>query len=214
VIVTRLGRVAYGPALALQEAARARVLAGGEDECLLVEHDPVVTLGRRGGAVDRAALAALDTSVVTTDRGGFATWHGPGQLVGYPIVDTRRARLPVPELVRRLGALMQRVAASLGLDDLVYDDARPGVFREGRKLGSIGLHLAHGVSTHGFALNVDNRLDGFAAITPCGFVGLPISTVARELGRPVALGDALDAAAALVKELVDRPAAPDAPGAR
>ncbi|MCC6624412.1 MAG: lipoyl(octanoyl) transferase LipB [Deltaproteobacteria bacterium] len=204
-IVTPLGRVAYLEALALQEAARARVLAGGEDECLLLEHDPVVTLGRRGGVVDRAALARLDTPVVQTDRGGFATWHGPGQLVAYPIVDTRRARLPVPELVRRLGEVMVAVAAALGLPDLAYDDARPGVYREGRKLGSIGLHLTHGVTTHGLALNIVNSLDGFRAIVPCGFGDLAVSTVARELGRDdLTIDDAVVAARELVKPLVDR----------
>ncbi len=193
-IVTVLGRVAYGDGLALQEAARDRVLSGGDDECLLLEHPPVVTLGRRGGVVDRAALARLETPVVETARGGFATWHGPGQLVGYPIVDTRRARVSVPALVERLGMLMRAVASDLGLDDLVYDADRPGVYRGGKKLGSIGLHLAHGVTAHGFALNVCNALDGFRAIVPCGFGELEVSTVAAELGRALSMADAFAAA--------------------
>ena len=202
-ILTWLGRIDYHDGLELQDAARTRVLAGGEDECLLLEHAPVVTLGRRGGVVDEAALERLGTPVVKTDRGGFATWHGPGQLVGYPIVDTRRARLAVPELVRRLGEAMVRVSAACGVGDVIYDADRPGVFRDGRKLGSIGLHLSHGVSTHGFALNIDNDLDGFFAIVPCGFGDLQVSTLARELGRAVSLDEARAHAAAIVKGLVD-----------
>ncbi|MFO0748008.1 MAG: lipoyl(octanoyl) transferase LipB [Myxococcota bacterium] len=196
--VTLLGRVGYEPGLELQRAARERVLAGGEDECLLLEHDPVVTLGKRGGAVDREALERLATPVIATERGGFATWHGPGQLVGYPIVDTRRARIGVRELVTRLGDVMIGIASDLGLEGVTYDVDRPGVYREGRKLGSIGLHLTHGVSMHGFAINVTNSLDGFRAIVPCGYGDLAVTTIAAELGRDVAW----DAAVASAKQRV------------
>ena len=193
-IVRALGRVDYASGLALQEAARERVLAGAPDELLLLEHDPVVTLGRRGGVVDHEALARLATPVVTTHRGGLATWHGPGQLVGYPIVDLGRAHLGVPVFVRRLGALMLATASALGLPDAVYDDRRPGIYRAGRKLGSVGLHIHKDVTMHGFALNVDVDLAGFQAIVPCGFAGLDVSSLARELGVPVRLADAVDAA--------------------
>lgn len=191
--IQRLGRVPYDEGLRLQESARARVLDGGVDEVLLLEHDPVVTLGKRGGLVDRAALERLATPIVQTERGGFATWHGPGQLVAYPIIDTLRARVGVRRLVRALGGLMLGVAADLGLADLVYDDERPGVYREGRKLGSLGLHLSRGVTMHGLALNVCNDLDGFRAIVPCGFAELQVSTLSRELGRAVPVAVALDA---------------------
>ena len=193
--IHRLGRVTYADGLVLQAEAKERVLAGGEDECLLLEHDAVVTLGRRGGVVDRAVLAALGTPVIETDRGGFATWHGPGQIVGYPVVDTNRARLGVRDLVQRLGEVMRSVAAELGVPDLVYDDARPGVYRAGKKLGSLGLHLHRGVSTHGFALNVCNALDGFRAIVPCGFSELQVSTLSLELGRALEVDPAFELAA-------------------
>lgn len=183
--IQRLGRVPYLDGLRLQEEARARVLAGGDDEGLLLEHDPVVTLGKRGGLVDEAALARLGTPVVRTDRGGFATWHGPGQVVVYPIVDTLRAKVGVRRLVRALGSLMLAVASDLGLNDLLYDDERPGVYREGKKIGSLGLHLSRGVTMHGLALNICNDLDGFAAIVPCGYADLQVSTVSRELGHRV-----------------------------
>ena len=104
ITIKRLGRVPYDAGLVLQEEARARALAGADDECLVLEHDPVVTLGKRGGLVDEAGLAALGTPVVRTDRGGFATWHGPGQLVAYPIIDTARAKVGVRRLVRALGS--------------------------------------------------------------------------------------------------------------
>lgn len=182
-IVAAPGRLSYAAGLALQLAARERVLAGGPDELLLLEHDPVVTLGRRGGAVDRAALARLGVPVVATDRGGLATWHGPGQLTGYPIVDLRRRHLSVGEFVATLGHLLEALCAASGVV-ATWDAARPGVYAGGRKLGSIGLHVHRGVTTHGFALNVDCDLAGFAAITPCGATDLAMSTLARE--APVA----------------------------
>lgn len=203
ITIQRLGRVPYDAGLVLQEEARARVLAGADDECLVLEHDPVVTLGKRGGLVDEAGLAALGTPVVRTDRGGFATWHGPGQLVAYPIIDTARAKVGVRRLVRALGSLMLGVANDLGLHDLVYDDERPGVYREGRKLGSLGLHLSRGVTMHGLSLNVHNALDGFRAIVPCGFADLQVSTLSRELGRDVTLDEAINALVARVPRLFD-----------
>ncbi|PIE19986.1 MAG: lipoate-protein ligase B [Proteobacteria bacterium] len=214
-ILRHLGRLGYAPALASQREARARVAAGGEDELLLLEHDPVVTLGRRGGVVDRAALERLATPVVETRRGGLATWHGPGQVVGYPIVDLERARLGVPAFVRRLGEVMIGACAALGVGEVVYDDDRPGVYRDGRKLGSIGLHIRRGVTTHGFALNICNTLDGFAAITPCGFADLVVSTVSRERGASVPFEDGLEVVARIATERLSsapgRPASPRIP---
>lgn len=202
-VLHRLGRVPYAEGLALQEAARARVLAGGADECFLLEHDPVVTLGKRGGLVDEAALARLGTPIVRTERGGFATWHGPGQAIAYPIIDTARAKVGVRRLVRALGTLMLDVASELGLHDLLYDDERPGIYREGKKLGSLGLHLSRGVTMHGLALNINNDLEGFRAIVPCGYADLQVSTVSRELGREVTVAAALDALARRLPQIFD-----------
>jgi lipoyl(octanoyl) transferase len=176
----RLGRLSYPEGLRLQLEAREAVLAGGEDRCFLLEHDPVVTLGKRGGLVDEEALARLETPVIQTDRGGFATWHGPGQLVVYPIIDTLRARIGVRRLVRALGAIMQGIASDLGVSDVIYDDARPGIYRNGKKVGSLGLHLSRGVTMHGFALNICNDLHGFRAIVPCGHADLQVTTLALE----------------------------------
>lgn len=187
------GRVSYEVGLELQESARARVLAGGVDELLLLEHEPVVTLGRRGGVIDRAALERLETPVIETDRGGLATWHGPGQLVGYPIVHLGRLSMKVPRFVGIMGAVIEEVTASLGLEGAAYDCARPGVYIEARKLAAIGLHIQHRVSTHGFALNVHNDLSGFEAIVPCGLSGVGVTTLSRELGREIALSAVLEA---------------------
>ena len=184
-IVHDLGRLAYSAGLELQKKARARVLEGGPDELLLLEHDPVVTLGRRGGVVDSGALRSLQTPVIETDRGGLATWHGPGQLVGYPIVDLSRAGLKVPRFVEILGEILACEARSHGVEGAAYDCARPGVYVENRKLAAIGLHLHRGVSSHGFAFNVNNTLEGFNAIVPCGLNDLGVTTLEREIGRQV-----------------------------
>ncbi len=197
-IVQRPGLVSYEAGLALQLAARDRVLAGGEDELILLEHEPVVTLGRRGGQVDGPALAGLATPVISTDRGGLATWHGPGQLVAYPVVDLRRARWDVSAFVGHLGAAMVAVAETFGVLGSAYDACRPGVYLEGRKLGSIGLHIHRGVTTHGLALNVCCELDGFRAITPCGLQGLEVSTLERE----GAVDATVEVAAARLAELL------------
>ncbi|MDP6944221.1 MAG: lipoyl(octanoyl) transferase LipB, partial [Myxococcota bacterium] len=186
---TWLGRLAYADGLEAQLAARERVLGDGPDELLLLEHEPVVTLGKRGGDVNARALAQQTTPVVQTDRGGFATWHGPGQLVGYPIVNLRRARKDVPAFVAELGGWLRETCEALGVSDVVYDACRPGVYRDGRKLGSIGLHIHKGVTTHGFALNVCNTLEGFGAIVVCGHQDLSVTTVAIESGRDVTIDD-------------------------
>lgn len=195
-IVRRLGQRSYGAGLALQLEARERVLGGGPDELLLLEHEPVVTLGRRGGVFDSARLADLQIPVVQTDRGGLATWHGPGQLTGYSIVDLRRRRLAVGDFVATLGRLLEELGGQFGVDAR-WDAERPGVYVGPRKLGSIGLHVHRGVTTHGFALNVDCDLAGFAAISPCGATDLTMTTLARESPRPVTVGEVEDAGASL-----------------
>lgn len=193
-----LGRIGYEEALQRQHDAREAVQQGAEDICLLLEHDPVVTLGRRGGLVDEAALHALQTPVISTDRGGYATWHGPGQLVAYPIMDTQRARYGIKPLVARLGDVMIAIAKAFGLDGVEFDPERPGVYVGGKKLGSIGLHLTRGISTHGLAINICNDLDGFRAIVPCGFADLQITTVAIEtLANPT-----IDAARSVAEHLI------------
>ena len=204
-IIHTPGRVSYQAGLELQEAARARVVSGGDDELLLLEHERVVTMGRRGGVIDRAALERLETPVIETDRGGLATWHGPGQLVGYPIVDLSRRGLKVPEFVAVLGSSLAAVAVSLGVADARYDHDLPGVFVGDRKLAAIGLHLRRNVSTHGFALNVNNDLEGFGAIVPCGLTHIEVTTLVRELDTDIDLQGVLErVGGALLERLTSR----------
>ena len=175
-----LGRVPYEPTWrAMQQFTDAR----GEhtrDELWLLEHDPVFTLGMNG---DRAhVLAAGDIPVVQIDRGGQVTYHGPGQLVVYPLIDVRRARLGVRELVTALERAVIDLAARHGITAICHEQA-PGVYVESRKLASVGLRIRRGGSYHGLALNVNMNLEPFQRINPCGYAGLEMTQLAS-LGGP------------------------------
>ena len=175
------GRVEYGRALAWQEALLARRLAGGSDVLLLLEHPPVYTLGRGADPRHLGTAADGDVPVFRAHRGGQVTYHGPGQLVGYPILDLRRLR---PDVRWYLRTLEEALIAALG-DLGIAAGRRPGltgVWVGGRKIASIGVALRRWVSWHGFALNVGPDLRGFAAITPCGITGVEMTSVAQEGG--------------------------------
>jgi lipoyl(octanoyl) transferase len=174
------GRVDYGRALAWQEALVARRQAGSSDVLLLLEHPPVYTLGR--GADGRYLHAAGDIPVWRVGRGGQVTYHGPGQLVGYPILDLRRLRPDVRWYVRSLEEVLIGTLADLGVAaDRV--PGRIGVWIEGRrKIASIGIGIRRWVTWHGFALNVAEDLGGFAGIVPCGLEGVEMTSIAREGG--------------------------------
>ena len=185
--VCHLGVVEYGEALDLQERLRA---ARQEDELpdllLTLEHPPVYTRGRRSAA-DELPLgdewyAARGVEIVDTDRGGKVTYHGPGQLVGYPIVRVD----DVVAYVRRLeGALVAALAEEgVAARTRPHDGHRfTGVWVGERKIASIGVHLSRGVSTHGFAVNVDNDLEPFGWIVPCGLDGVQMTSLVVESGR-------------------------------
>ena len=190
--VRRLGRRTYADACALQEAAAREVAAGAPDRLLVVEHPPVVTLGR-GARPDQLlvsprGLARRGIAVVETDRGGGATYHGPGQIVGYPIVDLRRRRLTVR---RYLGVLEDALTTALAAEGIVAY-TRPGltgVWTDGGKIAAIGIAVRSGVARHGFALNVDTDMSGFGAIVPCGLQQPVVSM--RQLGWDGRAGDVL-----------------------
>jgi lipoyl(octanoyl) transferase len=188
--VSHLGRVPYAEALGIQRAvARARI-AGviPEDAILLVEHPPVVTLGRAAKVAHLTAspalLAARGVELFEVERGGDVTFHGPGQLVGYPIIDLKRHRQDLHWYLRELeGALIDAVAP-LG----IAAERRPGLTgvwtAGGRKLASIGVHARDWVTWHGFALNVTTDLSYFDLMLPCGLPDVDMTSIARELGRP------------------------------
>jgi lipoyl(octanoyl) transferase len=180
--IRRLGRVPYDQAWRLQQRVHAEVVAGGEDVTLLLEHPPVYTAGKRTQPWDRPTDG---TPVVDVDRGGKITWHGPGQVTGYPIV---RLADPVDVVayVRTLEQLLIDVCAELGLPTGRVD-GRSGVWTPDgtRKVAAIGIRVARGVTMHGFALNGDPDLSAYDRIVPCGIADATVTSLTRELGRDV-----------------------------
>lgn len=153
--------------------------ADAEDELWLVEHPPVFTQGQAGKP--EHLLAPGDIPVVATDRGGQVTYHGPGQLVAYPLLDLKRLKLGVRDLVTLLETTVVDLLASYGLASAARPDA-PGVYVDGRKISSLGLRVRRGCSFHGIAINVDMDLEPFLRINPCGYNGLQMTQL-RDLQR-------------------------------
>ena len=186
-LVCHLGRVPYEEGLELQERLRSRVQDGELGEVLLLlEHDPVYTLGRRSEPGDLGLgedwCRAQGIDVVKTQRGGKLTYHGPGQLVGYPIVHVER----IPEHIRTMEAAIVDALAQEGVEARGRDHegaAFTGVWVQDRKIASIGVHVSRGVSMHGFAVNVDNDLAPFEQVVACGLPTTRMTSVARETGR-------------------------------
>jgi lipoyl(octanoyl) transferase len=190
------GRVPYGEALALQRAAHAARRAGtGPDVLFLLEHAPVVTLGPRTAegdlVVPEAALRARGVEVVRTDRGGGITFHGPGQVVAYPILDLRAWGLRPRDLLRMLEGIVVGVLAERGLEGTVVE-GRTGVWVGGEKVCALGVRVAGGVSMHGLALNVATDLSAFEAIVPCGIRDAGVTSLHRLLPRPPSVAEATD----------------------
>lgn len=186
-----LGRVPYAPALELQHLiAGLRAEDKLADTLLLLEHDPVYTLGRRAPKeeilLDAGELAERGIAVERTDRGGRVTYHGPGQLVGYPIV--RLATADLVGYVRALERAMIAVAADFGVDAGTIEGLT-GIWAGDRKLGAIGIHVSRGITTHGFAMNVNTDLSMFNGIVPCGIVDRGVTSLSELLEREVAMED-------------------------
>ena len=187
-LVCDLGTMAYGEALDLQRAvAKARISGElDEDLLLLVEHPPVVTLGRsfkeRHLLASPALLANRGVELFEVERGGDVTFHGPGQLVGYPIVDLKRHKRDLHWYLRQVEEALIRSIAPFGLAG-ERRAGLTGVWSEGRKLASIGVHARDWVTWHGFALNVTTDLRYFDLIVPCGIDMVEMSSIARELER-------------------------------
>ena len=186
-----------------RETAEARI-AGGPDTLLLLEHPPVYTAGKRTEAHERPVDSA---PVIDVDRGGKITWHGPGQLVGYPIIGLGE-QLDVVNYVRRLEQSLIAVCADYGLD-AGRVDGRSGVWlppdggRPARKIAAIGIRVARGVAIHGFALNCDCDLTAFSAIVPCGIRDAGVTSLTAELGRPVGVSDVRGRVAEAVCDALD-----------
>jgi lipoyl(octanoyl) transferase len=184
--VRELGVQAYEPVWhAMQDFTNQRT-ADTADELWLVQHPPVFTQGQAGKA--EHLLLPGDIPVVQVDRGGQVTYHGPGQLVAYPLVDVRRLGLGVRELVSRIEQSLIDLLASYGVSAEARADA-PGVYVNGAKIASLGLRIRRGCSFHGLALNVDMDLQPFQRINPCGYAGLAMTQLADHVAGPLAMAE-------------------------
>ena len=192
-----LGRIDYDAAHDLQVVLRDAIAAGARSPTLLLlEHNPVVTVGRRGELNDllmsTEEMERRGVAFQRTERGGRATYHGPGQLIGYPIVPLRQVAPDIGTYVCRIEEALMQSAVELGVQS-VRREGQPGVWVGDAKLASIGIAVSRGVCWHGFALNLEPDLTAFDAIRPCGF-DLPVTSIARVAGH----APTIDAAAALV----------------
>jgi lipoate-protein ligase B len=200
----------YADALLAMRAAVAERRAGTiEDTLFLVEHPPVITVGVEGddGGAERSGLP-----VVRVERGGHGTYHGPGQLVGYPVVDLEPRGRDIRRYVHDVEAVVIDALATLGVR-AEHVPGQHGVWVDGRrKIASIGIAVDHWVTFHGFALNVDLDLSPFERFRPCGLDGALMTSLARELERPVALGEVKPAVeAAWAVRFAPPPPSPEVP---
>jgi lipoyl(octanoyl) transferase len=188
-IVRRLGRVEYEPTWRAMQRFTDERDASTPDEIWFLEHPPVFTLGMNASAAH--VLAPGDIPVVQIDRGGQVTYHGPGQLVVYPLVDLRRAKLGARDIVTALEKSVIQLAAQFGITAEARRDA-PGIYVAGKKLGSVGIRIRRHSSYHGLAVNVSLDLEPFQRINPCGYQGLQMTQLG-ELGGPDSVAGSADA---------------------
>jgi lipoyl(octanoyl) transferase len=213
-----LGRISYGDALAIQcrafDALLSSKAAGvaGESVLFFCEHPPVFTLGKSGRIanllVSESELKAKGVEFYCTDRGGDITYHGPGQITGYPVFDLERFRIGLRRYIEQLEAVIIRFLASYGLTGERLNGAA-GVWIEpssvrARKICAIGVKSSRYVTMHGFALNIRTDLQPFDLINPCGFADKGVTSLCRELGRDVDLGEAKERLQGYFAETFDR----------
>lgn len=205
-----LGRVPYAEAVEMQHAAQAALKTGeGPERFLLLEHPHVYTLGRNASAEDVLAgpeqLAARGVEVAECDRGGQVTYHGPGQLVGYPIVNLSPDRRDIRRYVRDLQEVLIRALAEYGVTARPGEEqAFIGVWAGEAKIASIGVHLSRWITTHGFALNVSTDLSYFTGIIPCGLRQVSMTSIERLVGRAPSLPEIAAVCARHFGQIFDR----------
>jgi lipoate-protein ligase B len=202
----------------LQEAVRLEVReANGPERLLLLEHPPVYTLGRNAVAedvvADRAWLERLGIAVHECDRGGQATYHGPGQLVGYPILNLAPDRRDVRRYVVDLSEVLVRTLAELGIAAVARPSPHVGIWVGESKIASLGVHLSRWITTHGFALNVAPDLGHFAGLVPCGMPGVELTSIERLTGARLGLAELAPRVAAHFAAVFGRPLERRAPPA-
>jgi len=202
-----LGRVPYREAWNLQRSVAAAVSQGAiPDTVMLLEHPPVITLGRRTEEGELHVPEGAEVEVVETDRGGKSTYHGPGQLVCYPILDLTRHGQDVKRYCRDLEEALIRALATVGVE-ATRIEGLTGIWVDGpipQKIASIGVHITKWITTHGYALNVDLDPAPFTEwITACGLADASFTTIARELGRPVSVDEVRPHATVAFEEVFD-----------
>ena len=204
-----LGRRPYGEVLEQQRARRAAILAGEAEETIwLLEHDPVITVGRRPapGTPSPEFLAAQGIAHFAVERGGLATWHGPGQLIAYILIDAASRRLGVKGLVCAVEQGVIDWLKALGVQ-AKRRAGYPGVWvmdRPPQKICAVGMHFRRGVSMHGIALNLTCNLDGFSLITPCGITDGGVTTLARLRTHPLTPAQAAAGVGAALSAAIER----------
>ena len=197
------GRLPYGEALALQkETVRRRVAKEIPDTLILVEHPPVITLGKMSKR-EHLIGSRADVEVVETPRGGDVTYHGPGQIVGYPILDLTALNTDLKKYLFKLEEVMIRAVARYGVT-AGRQEGMTGAWVGDRKIGAIGVRVERWVTSHGFALNANTDLGGFDLIIPCGLHGKGVTSIAREIGRDVDLDDLRRSVAEIFGEVIGR----------
>lgn len=207
--VRRLGRIGYADALELQQRLVEQRRRGEiEDQLLLLEHPPVITLGvkvrndRSHVLASPERLATLGVELHETGRGGDVTYHGPGQVVGYPIVDLRPDRCDVHAYVRDLEEVMIRAARTFGVE-ATRVAGLTGIWVGNEKLAAIGVRISRWVTSHGFAFNVNTDLSHFALIVPCGINNRGVTSLGKLLGRAVPMAEVEDALEVAAREVFE-----------
>lgn len=212
-----LGRIGYADALALQDEIverKARVVAATPDELLLLEHEPVYTIGRTPDQSSLRGAAHLPHPLFQINRGGQATYHGPGQLVGYPLIDLHNHARDLHRYLRWIEDCVIEICATSGVAAATRREGLTGVWVEHRKIASIGVGVRKWITMHGFALNVCGDLSAFDAITPCGISNVTMTSIERETGVARSVIDvAADAERIITARLADLRAAGSAAAA-
>lgn len=203
-VVRRLGRVDYLPTLEAMRKLTADRDADTADEIWLLEHPPVFTQGQAGKA--EHVLAAGDIPVIQVERGGQVTYHGPGQLVAYLMLDMRRRELGVRDLVTAMERALVSMLAGYGLDAAPRSDA-PGVYVGGAKIASLGLRIRRGCSFHGLALNVDMDMQPFQRINPCGYAGLQMTQLRDHIDHAVPMTEVAEHLQRALRQVLGYPEA-------
>jgi lipoyl(octanoyl) transferase len=192
-------RIGFSAALQLQIEALEKCWTTGEETLFLLEHDPVYTIGRLPDKSSLGRLQPLPYPVHEINRGGQATYHGPGQLVGYPVIDLRKRGKDLHRFLRTLEQSVIRLVEAFQVPAR-REEGKTGVWVEDRKIASIGVGVRRWITMHGFALNVSSDLGGFRYITPCGLTGVRMTSLSLETGTKVSMRAVRDLAAQIIPE--------------